>query len=427
VHKIKSSPLVGFKALPLEAEGTFEAIVSVFGNVDYAGDRILAGAFAGSLERWKSSGDPIPVVFSHQWDDLDAHVGVVLEAKELLPGDPLLVGTGLEGNGGLWIKARLDVDEDFARRLWKRLERRSIREFSFAYDVIDERRSSDGANDLVELDVIEVGPTLKGMNPATVLVTAKSLAARILAAKSDDPAELEALIAEELEDVEVEVETADDVETKSTPAHAFIPGDEDPSRCSVCELTRNTTGHLHALSGEAGGAKAVVALAGSVEERLGRIQAAAVDALDAAGALDAADGGVYDVAAEGTFDDRVVYRVEGWNDPIGGGRFYELSIEAETDDEVALGEPVEVVLEATTRPKSISHEWSSGVLSAAKALRSGTVRDDGNHEGKSDGKAEDRSGGKAEDRKTRTGTETGSTGEASRLLLELDDLELAET
>lgn len=140
--------------------GTFEALVSVFGNVDHAGDRVMPGAFAKSLERWSESGDPIPVVFSHRWDDLDAHIGKVLQAEET--------------DDGLLVTAQLDVEEDeAAAKVHRLLKDRRIREFSFAYDVLDEKKADDGANELLELDVIELGPTLKGMNPETVLVGAK--------------------------------------------------------------------------------------------------------------------------------------------------------------------------------------------------------------------------------------------------------------
>lgn len=148
------------KALDGADEGTFEALVSVFGNVDFAGDRVVKGAFQKSLDTWSESGDPIPVVFSHRWDDLDAHIGKVLEAKET--------------DEGLWVKAQLDLDDPSAAKVHRMLKDRRIREFSFAYDVIDEAKA-DGANELRELEVIEVGPTLKGMNPATQLLTAKTL------------------------------------------------------------------------------------------------------------------------------------------------------------------------------------------------------------------------------------------------------------
>lgn len=149
--------------------GTFEALVSIFGNVDHAGDRVVKGAFSKSLERWGQSGDPIPVVFSHRWDDLDAHIGKVTSAEET--------------DDGLLVKAELDIDDDpAAAKVHRLLKDRRIREFSFAYDILDEDTAEDGANELRELDIIEVGPTLKGMNPDTVLVAAK--AGRVLSGKN---------------------------------------------------------------------------------------------------------------------------------------------------------------------------------------------------------------------------------------------------
>ena len=47
--------------------GNVEALVSVFGNVDYQGDRVMKGAFDVSLLKWAVSGDPIPVIWSHDW------------------------------------------------------------------------------------------------------------------------------------------------------------------------------------------------------------------------------------------------------------------------------------------------------------------------------------------------------------------------
>lgn len=173
----KSFPIHAFKALPAEGPGVYSSIVAVFGNVDHIKDRIISGAFEKSLERWRASGDPAPVIFSHQWDDIDSHLGVTLEAKELFPGDPLLPPE-LAELGGLWTKNRLDVDTHLpAKRVFELLERRSLREFSFAYDVIDSKRQADGVLDLLELDLIESGPTLKGMNPMTQLLSRKSVEA----------------------------------------------------------------------------------------------------------------------------------------------------------------------------------------------------------------------------------------------------------
>ena len=156
--KHKSYELSQFKALDDQAEGQFEAIVSVFGNVDSYGDRVVKGAFGGSLERWRQKGRPIPVVFSHQWDDLDAHIGQVLEAEEQ--------------DEGLYIRAQLEMDEPFASRVYKKLKNGTLSEFSFAYDVLQSERV-DGVNELRELELFEVGPTLIGANRETRLLAVK--------------------------------------------------------------------------------------------------------------------------------------------------------------------------------------------------------------------------------------------------------------
>lgn len=166
--KYKAAPLRGFKALD-DGKGEFEAIVAVFGNVDLAGDRIVKGAFADSLKAWEAKGRPIPVVFSHMWQDIDAHIGEVTEAKET--------------DEGLHVKAQLDMNDPAAAKVWRLMKRGTLAEFSFAYDV-GEEKLQNGANELLQLDIIEVGPTLKGMNPATQLLTVKSLDGHQTAARS---------------------------------------------------------------------------------------------------------------------------------------------------------------------------------------------------------------------------------------------------
>jgi uncharacterized protein len=155
------SCLAEFKALD-QSQGVFEALVSVFDVVDLVNDRVAKGAFTNSLKKWESSGAPIPVIWSHMWDDPDAHVGKTLEAREI--------------DRGLYVKGQLDMEDPFAAKVFKLLQERRVKEFSFAYDVVDERRTKEGVNELLELDLIEVGPTLKGMNLETQLLGTKGIA-----------------------------------------------------------------------------------------------------------------------------------------------------------------------------------------------------------------------------------------------------------
>ena len=156
-----------FKALQADtdAPGTFSAMVSVFGNVDLQGDIVVKGAFDADLKRWVKSGDPIPCVWSHDWSDPFAHIGFVN------PEDIK------ETDRGLLVKGQLDVDSNpFAKQVYDLMKQRRIKEFSFAYDIQDEGPSREvkGANDLRQISIIEVGPTLKGANPSTELLGVKS-------------------------------------------------------------------------------------------------------------------------------------------------------------------------------------------------------------------------------------------------------------
>ncbi len=159
--KHKAFQLHSFKALD-EEKGVFEAIVAVFNNVDRGRDRILPGAFADSLKAWEAKGRPIPVIFSHEWNNLDAHIGQVVEAKE--------------AEEGLYVKAQLDMDEPFAQRVYKKMRQGTLAEFSFAYDIVesvDVKVDDRWITELRKLDLLEVGPCLVGMNPETQLLGVK--------------------------------------------------------------------------------------------------------------------------------------------------------------------------------------------------------------------------------------------------------------
>ena len=130
----------------------------VFGNVDRAGEMVMPGAFSKTLQ---ARGLP-PVYYSHQW--ATPPIGAATKAVE--------TETGLE------IEARLFVDaSERARECYEAMSAGVLREFSFAYDVLD---ASEGKVDdepviqLRELDLYEVGPTLVGMNPDTRLIDVRS-------------------------------------------------------------------------------------------------------------------------------------------------------------------------------------------------------------------------------------------------------------
>lgn len=159
--EVKAVGSEGSGGLP---EGQFEALVSVFGNVDSSGDVVMPGAFAASLAEWAAAGDSIPVVWSHKWEDPFSHIGAVVEAQET--------------ERGLLIKGQLDLDGNpTAIQVARLLKSRRIKQFSFAYDVVDggyAERDGIEVYELRELRVHEVGPCLLGVNQQTELIAAKS-------------------------------------------------------------------------------------------------------------------------------------------------------------------------------------------------------------------------------------------------------------
>jgi HK97 family phage prohead protease len=157
-----------FELLETKADGDsgeFTAIVSTFGNVDRVGDRIMPGAWTKTLAHWAKSGDPIPIILAHQWDDPFAHIGIAR------PEDVKQVTKGLQ------VKGKLDVEDNpVAKQVHRLMQRRSLKEFSIGYDVPagGEKRAADGANEISEITLAECGPCLKGIDPKTELQAVKS-------------------------------------------------------------------------------------------------------------------------------------------------------------------------------------------------------------------------------------------------------------
>lgn len=172
---------VAAKVTEAKADGTATAIVSVFGNVDLGGDRVIPGAFSRSLEEWKAKGDPIPVIWSHDWDNPESFVGWA---------DPSQIK---ETDAGLEVPMQFDLDRPRAEQVHHLLKTRRVTQFSFGYfarayqDVEDPDYGT--VRELTDIDVFEVGPTLLGMNPETELLQAASAlrarrAARLVSAKA---------------------------------------------------------------------------------------------------------------------------------------------------------------------------------------------------------------------------------------------------
>lgn len=170
----KSFAVAEVKATDGDVAGSFEAVVSVFGNVDSYGDRMVKGAFSRTLAE---KGMP-PVVWSHEWGI--PPIGTVSEASET--------------DEGLLIKGRLfvapDEDHAVARQVYTAMKAGALKEFSFGYFTTaskEVKENGETVREITDVDLFEVGPTLVAANDATRLVGIKAAkAGRVLSKANED-------------------------------------------------------------------------------------------------------------------------------------------------------------------------------------------------------------------------------------------------
>lgn len=160
----KSFPIQDLKA---DSEtGILEAIVSVFNNVDSGKEIVRPGFFTKSIEKKLPKG-----VWMHKWDQPIART---LEAKELLPGDPMLPDK-LKELGGTYIKGQFNLDTQRGKEAFSDIKFGIVDEFSIGYRVTKESTDKEtGARELIEGDWKEWSPVLVGMNPETAVLSVKA-------------------------------------------------------------------------------------------------------------------------------------------------------------------------------------------------------------------------------------------------------------
>lgn len=143
-----------------EGSGLFAARISAFGNEDLNGERVLKGAFKRTIQAFKDAGKMIPVVWSHQHNQLP--IG------EVDPNDMI------ETERGLDVAGKLFLDDPNALEVWKSMRRGLITAWSFAFTPTKEKVGEDGVREIEDLDLFEVGPTLIGANPQAQTLALKA-------------------------------------------------------------------------------------------------------------------------------------------------------------------------------------------------------------------------------------------------------------
>lgn len=155
-----------FKSFELKADGdngTIEGYFSTYEKTpDSYGDIIVDGAFTETLEKRKATGHPFPLCFNHDFDKI---IGVVdsIEEKE----------------HGPYMKGHF-LDTELAQDVRKFIKSGAVYQFSFAYDVLSERRPNEEeakngvTNVLEKLDLFEVSVVTVPANQNAVITEVKS-------------------------------------------------------------------------------------------------------------------------------------------------------------------------------------------------------------------------------------------------------------
>jgi HK97 family phage prohead protease len=160
----QGSPIMEVKALASvdlknEPAGEFDALVCTFGVPDKVGDVVLRGAFADTLTEARATHRKIPVVYSHVYRDPACIVG------ECDPHDVHETSRGLEAHGTLYL------DLPNGKTVFEQLRRGVLAEWSFGFLITKARNLARGAREIAGIDLIEVGPCLRGLGTTATLAT----------------------------------------------------------------------------------------------------------------------------------------------------------------------------------------------------------------------------------------------------------------
>jgi hypothetical protein len=154
----------------LSEDGTFTAVVSVYDVIDSYGERVKSTAFDASLERYKSRGKAVKILWGHNWE---RPVGIATELESMAAGDERLPDEAKQ-YGGLVATGKLALNTKEGAEAYEHLKAGTIDEFSIGYRVVKDSFGDDGLRDLDEVDLHEFSLVLVGANPATSLMALKS-------------------------------------------------------------------------------------------------------------------------------------------------------------------------------------------------------------------------------------------------------------
>lgn len=134
-----------FKAAFEETDGgKVRAYASTFDREpDAYGDVIAKGAFTETLEKWRESGKPIPLLWGHDTADPYSNIGACYDYGE--------------DERGLWFEAAFDADNERAQYVRKLAAEGRVYQCSFAYEILQAGEVTlDGGRKAYELQKLEL-------------------------------------------------------------------------------------------------------------------------------------------------------------------------------------------------------------------------------------------------------------------------------
>lgn len=136
-------------------QGVFAGYASTYGNIDYAGDVIMDGAYADQLEK------SLPIIWNHDQDD---------------PANIIGRTTRLESDShGLLVEAALDLDNPTARQAYNLLKKGIVSQLSVGI-IPDDTQPADGGTRLIKhAQLLEISVTPSACNPQANITTVKKL------------------------------------------------------------------------------------------------------------------------------------------------------------------------------------------------------------------------------------------------------------
>lgn len=135
--------------------GVFTGYASTYGNIDYAGDVIMDGAYADQLDK------SLPIIWNHDQDD---------------PANIIGKTTRLESDAhGLLVEAALDLDNPTAKQAYNLLKKGMVSQLSVGI-IPDDTQPADGGTRLIKhAQLLEISVTPSACNPQANITTVKNL------------------------------------------------------------------------------------------------------------------------------------------------------------------------------------------------------------------------------------------------------------